>query len=282
MNRVASGLILTIPALLLIFLFFMIPMYNVITDSFTLRSGFSFAYYDYLFNNKNFQEAFRYTLFVATVTTVGSALLGLIFSFALRNTFFGRKLAIFVYQLNISIPVLMVALLMFILFTNNGFFATIMYNLGMIVSPNDFHALILDREGIGVLVAYIWKFFPFIGISILSALQTVSVDYEDLSKTLGIGPVRTFIHVTLPSIKTSILSTSLIVFAFCFGSYDLPSLIGSRETLPVMAYYDFFISPFTNSEYLAYAITSIICLVMVVCSVAYLYLTIPRGRSRRE
>lgn len=273
---------MTIPALLLIFLFFIIPMYNVVTQSFTLSSGFSFAYYDYLFHNNDFQEAFKYTLLVATVTTVGSAVLGLIFSFALRNTFFGRKLAIFVYQLNISIPVLMVALLMFILFTNNGFFATIMYNLGMISSPNDFHTLILDREGIGVLVAYIWKFFPFIGISILSALQTVSVDYEDLSKTLGIGPVRTFIHVTLPSIKTSILSTSLIVFAFCFGSYDLPSLIGSRETLSVMAYYDFFISPFTNSEYLAYAITSIICLVMVVCSVAYLYLTIPRGRSKRE
>ena len=281
MKSSTSGIILTIPTLLLTFFFFILPMVNVAMKSFTLDSDFSVKYYDYLFHNRDFLNAFKYTLLLATVTTIASALLGLIFSFALRNTFHGRKVAIFVYQLNISIPALMVAVLMFILFTNTGFFSEIMYHLSLIETPNDFYPLVMDKNGIGVIVAYIWKFFPFIGIAILSALQSVSMEYEDLSKTLGIGPVKTFFHVTLPSIKTSILSTSLIVFAFCFGSYDLPSLIGYRDTLSLLAYKNFFISPFTNSEYLAYAITSIIGAVMIACSVAYLFLTIPR-RQRHE
>ena len=273
---------MTIPVLLLTFFFFIIPMYNVIADSFTLDAGFSTKYYDYLFNDRDFQDAFRYTVILAVITTVGSALLGLLFSFALRNTFRGRKFALFVYQLNISIPVLMVALMMFIMFTDIGFVSAVMYDLSIIDMSSEFHSLIGDKDGLGVIVAYIWRFFPFIGIAILSALQSVSMEYEDLSKTLGIGPVRTFIHVTLPSIKTSVLSTSLIVFAFCFGSYDLPSLVGYRKTLSLLAYYHYFQSTFANSEYLAYAITSIICLIMVACSVAYLFLTMPKRRSGHE
>ncbi len=63
-------------------------------------------------------------------------------------------------------------------------------------------------------------------------------EYEEVAQTLGAGPWQRFRHVLLPLVMPGIISTSIIVFAFLFGSFEIPLLLGVRypNTLPVTAY----------------------------------------------
>jgi len=45
-------------------------------------------------------------------------------------------------------------------------------------------------------------------------------------------------HVTLPLVAPSVLAASVLVFAYTFGAYEVPFLLGQRypSALPVLAY----------------------------------------------
>ncbi len=280
MDRKTIGLLSTVPVLLLTFFFFIIPIVGSFWNSLHYQGSFTFYYYEFLFNNAEFMAALMLTVKIAVITTAVSAALAIIISLAIRSTTIGKKFISFIYQLNISIPALMVALLMLIIFTDSGYIVRIGICLGLVDSTEYVRLLIPDDTGLGTIIAYSWKFVPFIGITVLSTLQTTSVEYEDQSRTLGVGPLRTFLHVTMPTIVVPVCSTSLIVFAFCFGSYDIPSLLGTGSVLSTLAYNYYFNSLYTDAKTIAYAITSIISLIMVLCASTYLFLSIPKGERK--
>ena len=95
-----------------------------------------------------------------------------------------------------------------------------------------------------IILTYLWKEVPFFGIVVLAILQSVGEDYEDLARSLGANGWQRFRYVVLPLVTPGLLSASVIVFAFTFGTYEVPKLLGVRfpEMLPVMSL-DFFLNP---------------------------------------
>ena len=99
---------------------------------------------------------------------------------------------------------------------------------------------------------------------LLATLQALGDDYEDAARTLGARPWQRFRHVTLPLIRPALVSSSLIVFAFVFGAYEIPAVLGVRypKALPVLAY-QLFISPDLNERASAMALSLIISLIVM-------------------
>jgi thiamine transport system permease protein len=54
--------------------------------------------------------------------------------------------------------------------------------------------------------------------------------YEKVARSLGAGPWRTFVSVTLPSLRGSIVASAAIVFTFSFTSLGIALLLGDSTT----------------------------------------------------
>lgn len=178
------------------------------------------------------------TLWVGVVSTAVSTTLALICALALRRPLRGQRWVNFLFQLNIPIPHLVGAIAILFLFSQSGLLARLAYAAGLIHDPSDFPALVYDRYGIGIMLEYVWKTTCFTGVILLANLQALGADYEAAAQTLGAGRWQRIRYVTLPLLRPALLSSSILVFAFTFGAFEVPFLLGQRanSVLPVLAY----------------------------------------------
>lgn len=205
--------------------------------------------------------------FISSILAIGAALL-------LRRTFLGKRVINFLFQLNLTIPHLVGAIGIVYLFSQSGMFARLAHQFGMIAQPGDFPALVFDPAAIGIILQYVWKEVPFIGVIVLATMQSVGEDYEAVARSLGANRWQAFRHILLPMIMPGVLSASAIVFAFTFGAYEIPALIGQHHpaTIPVLAY-RLYTDVDLNSRPQAMALAMIIALLSTMMVVAYLHLS---------
>lgn len=214
------------------------------------------------------------TIWVSFMSTFLSAVLAIIGALLIRRLTFGRRLSTFLFQLNLPIPHVVAAIGILFLFSQSGLLSRVGAEFGLISSPADFPILVRDRYGAGIILAYIWKEIPFIGIIVLAILQSLGEDYEDIAATLGANAWQRFRYVILPLIMPGLLSASIIVFTFTFGSYEVPAILGVRSVrmLPVMSL-DFFRNPDLNARAEGMAMSMIIALVALIMVIIYMWIS---------
>ncbi len=202
------------------------------------RTEFSLEAYRRVFSSPAFGRSLLLTVWMAGVSTVVSTSLALLAALTLRRAFRGKRAATFIFQSNLPIPHLVGAIAILFLFTQSGFLARLGHLVGVIQVPGDFPALVFDPLALGVILEYVWKSSVFTGVILLAALQAMGEDYEETARTLGASRWQRFRYVTLPLLRPALLSASILVFAFTFGAFEAPLLLGARypSALPVLAY----------------------------------------------
>lgn len=235
------------------------------------------AYLSVMFSQEyagRFWSGLALSLWVAFCSTFVSATVAIFVALLLRRTFFGKKLAVFFFQLNLPIPHLVIAVGMIMLFSQSGLVSRMLGELGLVTSPRDFPALTKDAYGIGIILAYVWKEVAFFGIIVLAILQSLGEDYEAVAQSLGANRLQRFRTVTLPLIMPGLMSASIIVFAFTFGSYEVPRIlgVGYPKMLPVMSL-DFFLNPDLNARAEGMALSMIIAFIVLVLICIYMYIS---------
>ncbi|MEO9458732.1 MAG: ABC transporter permease subunit [Lentilitoribacter sp.] len=198
----------------------------------------NFQAYISIFSDIEFYHSFLLTFHIAFTSTLISSVLAIGAALLLRRSFAGKFIVNFLFQLNLTIPHLVGAIGMLYLFSQSGSFARLAAEWHIIAKPSDFPALIFDPYAIGIIMQYVWKEVPFIGVIILANMQSIGEDYESVARSLGASKWQSFRHVLLPMIFPGVLSASIIVFAFTFGAYEIPALLGANypAALPVLAY----------------------------------------------
>jgi putative spermidine/putrescine transport system permease protein len=221
------------------------------------------------------------SLWISVASTVLSAVLAVAAALLLRHTTSGKRVAVFLFQFNLPIPHIVAAIGMLFLFSQSGLLSRLGAQIGILKAPADFPVLARDPYGIGVILSYVWKEVPFIGVIVLAVLQSLTVDYEESARTLGANAWQRFRYVTLPLIGPALLSTSMIVFAFTFGAYEVPGVLGIRHprALPVLAL-RFFLDADLNARAEAMALSLMITAIVMLVVAAYMWVS--RGGVRRE
>jgi putative spermidine/putrescine transport system permease protein len=191
-----------------------------------------------VFQSKEFYLSFILTFHIAFTSTVISAVLAIGAALLLRRNFVGRAFINFLFQINLTVPHLVGAIGILYLFSQSGSFARLAAEWGMIARPSEFPAIVFDPYAIGIILQYIWKEIPFIGVIVLANMQSLGEDYESVARSLGANKWQAFRYVLLPLIFPGVLSASVIVFAFTFGAYEIPAMLGANypAALPVLAY----------------------------------------------
>ncbi len=234
------------------------------------ESKFTFDNYVTVLTDPNFFRSLWLTFRIAAITTVLASVIAVGFALVLREKFPGSRLATFVFQIPIPVPHLVAASGIILLVTQSGLIARLGVAFGLINTPGEFPALAYDHAGIAIILTFLWKEVPFVGLVVLAVLQSVGPQYEEQARTLGANARQRFVYVLLPMIMPGILSTSIIIFAFTFANYEIPLLLGVRfpTTLPVVAY-RLYQDPDLAQRPEAMAISMVLAVVALLLLVAY-------------
>ena len=242
------------------------------------RTEISFeAYSNLLFSDRYasvFWQGLLLTIWVSFASTFLSAVFALATALLLRRTFIGKRMATFLYQLNLPVPHVVAAIGILFLFSQSGLLSRTGAQFGLFNSPGDFPIVVKDRLGIGIILSFVWKEVPFVGVIVLAVLQSLGVDYEDLARSLGANRWQRFRYVVLPLVMPGLLSGSILVFAFTFGSFEVPAILGVRfpRTLTVTAV-RFFRDPDLNARTEGMAISMIISIIVFFLVLGYMWLS---------
>lgn len=274
-----KGVIAFLPVLTIIAIFYFYPLY--VTFERSMLRGDEFIGLERYFNflsDPNLTRAFVNSFRISLLSTVISIILGVIIALALRDTFVGKRISAFLFQMNISIPHIAVATMVVFLLGPVGIMSSLSYQMGWIDNWTDFPKIINDASPWGVIFSYSLKFVPFIGMAVLAVLQSFPREFEYQSRTLGVGRFSTFIHVTLPAIIPAIATSSMIVFAFSFGCYEVPTILLRDVTVPTLIYNSFYDYYNPEGRPTGYAAAIMLTAMIIVIASIYLYLT-SRGRK---
>ena len=235
------------------------------------------AYYNVMFSEryaKLFWSGLALNLWVSFVSTFLAAAFALWGALSFRKTFFAKKICNFIFSLNLPMPHLVVAVGMIFVFSQSGLLARFFTQIGFIASPSEFPILVKDKYGFGIILAYIWKEAAFFFIILMSVLQSLGENFEELAQSLGANKWQRFRYVILPLVMPNLFSASIIVFAFSFGAYEVPAILGVNypQMLPVMSL-DFFLNPDLNARSEGMALSMIIAFIVMVLVVIYFRLT---------
>lgn len=196
------------------------------------------AAYAAILASPGFLASLGLSLWIATASTLLSAVLALCAALLLRQSFPGRALVSFLVQLNLTVPHVVGAIGVLYLLSQSGAFARLAHAAGLIAGPAGFPALVNDPFAIGIILLYVWKEVPFITLILLANLQTIGEDHESVARSLGATRWQAFRHVLLPMLAPGLAAASALVFAFAFGAYEVPLVLGQHapKALPVLAW----------------------------------------------
>ncbi|OZI51527.1 ABC transporter permease [Bordetella genomosp. 4] len=174
-------------------------------------------------NKPIYLDAFWNTLLLSAETTVLSLLVAYPLAYAMVRV---RNRALKSFILIVSVTPLFLGEIVrtyswIIVLGNNGFINTMLRKLGLIEWP-----LELMFTHLGVLVALVHVTIPVVVLMLATAISHIDRDYEKAAQSLGAGPIRTFLTVTLPLSMPGILASVTTAFAWTFSAFATPQMIG--------------------------------------------------------
>ncbi len=178
-------------------------------------------------------EALLLSLRVAMWCVIATLPLGIGMAWLLaRRDFYGKNLLNGALHLPLVLPPVAVGYLLLLTFGRHGPVGGWLY------------------ETFGVTVAFTWQgaviasavmAFPLMVRSIRLSLEGVDRRLEGAARTLGSGPGRTFMTITLPLIAPGILTGAILAFARSLGEFGatitfVSNIAGETRTLPLALY----------------------------------------------
>jgi len=200
----------------------------------------TFDYYKEILSNQQFINSLMLSLKTSIISSTIATIIGILLAYLMTKSRFS-KLRYFLLNLPIIVPHIIVVMLAFAVFSKTGIIARMLYNLNLINDSREFVSLVNDKAGIGIIIVYIYKGMPFIAITVYNILNSLDVKLEDVALNLGANKFQVLKLIIMPQIMPTILSSFIVIFAFSFGSFEVPYLIGATnpKALPVNAYINY-------------------------------------------
>jgi spermidine/putrescine transport system permease protein len=81
-----------------------------------------------------------------------------------------------------------------------------------------------------VVIALVYGYIPFFIVPLFATLDRIDARLLDASRDLGVGGVRTFLHVTLPLSRPGLVTAAVITALPMFGDYYTNTLVSGSPT----------------------------------------------------
>lgn len=263
-------LLLIAPAAVLLTAFLVLPYLNIVLMSFRMPGqgtpygpGLTLANYGKFFSDIFYIQQVVNTLWIGFVTTFSCLVLGYPVAWQLaRGTSSFRALGYGLVLSPLLVGIVIRSYGWTILLGNNGLINRTLMGWGLIDGP-----LPLMYNALGIIIALMHVFLPFMILPIMSAIQGIDPSLEAAARSLGASKLTAFRRITLPLSLPGIQAGCILVFVLSLSAYVTPSLIGGLrvKTMAVTvvdALIDTFQWPFGSAMALVLSVTGAIFVVL--------------------
>ncbi len=229
-SRLRLGpLVLIAPAAILLAVFLVIPYLNILLMSFRAPGqgtpygeGFTIANYLRFFSDGFYIRQVANTLWIGFLCTAICLVVGFPVAWQLARG--SPRFRAIGYGLVLSPLLVGIVIRSYgwtILLGNNGLINRTLTNIGLIEGP-----LPLMYNALGIVIALVHVFLPFMILPLMAAIQGVDPSLETAARSLGASRLTAFRRVTLPLCMPGIQAGCILVFVLSLSAYVTPSLIG--------------------------------------------------------
>ena len=167
-------------------------------------------------------DALVRTLFFGSVTVAICLLVALVSALVIRERFFGRGLLLVIVLIPWAIPPAVNGIFWkYILSPDFGLLNAVLFKIGII---DQYQTWLADSSTQALTFAAIgesWKFTPFIALILLVALESIPTSVYRAAQIDGATRLRRFWHITLPSVRRTLLLAGIFQALFTLQTFDL-------------------------------------------------------------
>jgi putative spermidine/putrescine transport system permease protein len=170
-----------------------------------------------------YARVFVDTVWICFLTTVFTLIVGYPLAYALvhvRNRF-AKSFILITVITPLFLGEVVRTYAWIIVLGSNGFINSILLKLGVIAQPIQFMFTTF-----GVVLALVHVTIPVMVVILAAALSHIDRNYVRGAESLGAGPIRAFVTVTLPLSMPGIVAGVTTSFAWTFSAFATPQLIG--------------------------------------------------------
>ncbi|MGE3230774.1 MAG: ABC transporter permease [Hyphomicrobium sp.] len=230
-RRRLSALGVLAPPLLWTLLFMFVPYAIMFTYSFYRKEfpifipDFQFGNYLQLIQDSQYYTVFFRTLKIAAAVAVAAVALAYPLAYFLVFKIRSPSLRAALYMAVIVplwVSYLLRAYTWKTILGSEGVLNSFLVWSGILEGPTDL--LLYNQFAVVLTLTYI--FIPFVVMPVYTALEKIPRNLIEASQDLGVGPLRTFLGVTLPLSIPGILAGATFAFCLTFGDFVAPVLVG--------------------------------------------------------
>ena len=205
----------------------------------------------YTMQRPDVQSAIWISLASSTCATAIIALFGIPLAYALvRSQFRGKGVVEALIDLPILIPQSVVGIALLVMLGPGSPLGQALESVGLGVSG----------RFAGLVVAQVFVASPFLIKTAMTAFEGVPGHLEDVSRTLGVGPARTFWRVSLPLAAKGIFTGLILAWARAISEFGAIILFASHpQTAPILAHNEFLAAGTTEARPIA-VVLLLVCL----------------------
>lgn len=274
-NREAS--ILLAPAVLLLGIFFFVPLVGLLSLS-LLEPRPTFAHYqDFLGDPTNWIIIAR-TFALATKVTLICILFGypLAFWIVSARTWVARAL-LFAVVLPFFTSYLVRTYAWMVLLGRFGLINQVLMALGLAERPVD-----LIYNEFSVLIAMVYILMPYTVLVLISVMKGIPSSLTRAAASLGASTVQNFWRVFFPLSAPGVIAAGLLVFVFALGFYVTPALLGGPSTMILPMLIDSQVNRTLNWPLAATAATVLLTITLVLYVISNYFLDTERLLGSRQ
>ncbi|MGL4727989.1 MAG: sulfate ABC transporter permease subunit CysW [Bosea sp. (in: a-proteobacteria)] len=208
--------------------------------------------------------AVQLTLLVAAIAVPLNVLIGIAAAWAVaKHEFRGKTLLVSLIDLPFSVSPVIAGLVYVLLFGAQGY-------LGPFLKAHNIEIIFALP---GIVLATVFVTFPFVARELIPHMQALGNSDEEMALTLGASGWHTFLTITLPNIKWSLLYGVLLCNARAMGEFGAVAVVsgkirGLTTTMPLQV-------EILYNEYMsvaAFAVASLLALLALVTLAAKTFL----------
>ena len=220
-------LFLLVPAFVGFFGLFFYPMLLTVLLSFRPEGqtvGWTLENYTRFLSDPDGQWVILLTFILALGSTALSVLLSVPLALILREKLRGHRFYRLMVLIPLVVPGLIGALGLLLFWGTRGWFNLFLTQLVPFVN----RPVAVNYTIQGLIMFYVWLYFPYTCITTLSSLESLDRGIEEAGEVSGATRWQVLRHIVLPLIMPGILAGSVLTFMAAFGAFSVPLIAGGN------------------------------------------------------
>ncbi len=269
-----AGLLLVSPALLVIALFFIVPLGLSVHRAFTDKAGaFTLAHFAKSFEYYGNDMVFTVAIVLLSCALIAAVAIAIAGYLTLGEHPLTKAALRWLYRWPLFIPFVVTGQVMRTFLAKNGMLNHVLVGSG-VIEPLAAQSLLDWR---GIVIAFVWKQAPFVTLLLAGAMASVDPQHVEAARNLGAPRWRVLGGIVLPQVRGTLLVGLVLSFVTMLSVLSVPMMINPNS--PTMMTVDVAYRISTHGDY---AVANALCLVSLLFGAAGAWVYLRHAVRRAE